>query len=74
MAHDVDDVAVWGSDEEPAHTPGLCRCRMHDLVAEFLSLFIGTFDVIRVDGNDQVFGCDGIARYELDVRPVSAEV
>ena len=42
---------------------------MHDLVAEFLSFFIGTFDVIRGDGNDRVFGCGCIARYELDVRP-----
>ena len=36
MVHDVDYVAVWCSDEEPADTPWLCRYRMHDLVAEFL--------------------------------------
>lgn len=37
MVQDVDDVAVWCSDEEPAHTPWLCRYRVHDLIAEFLS-------------------------------------
>src|SRR5512132_2162528 len=57
MVHDVDDVAVWCSDEEPAHTPWLCSYRVYDLAAEFLSFFISTFDVIRVDGNDRVFGC-----------------
>jgi hypothetical protein len=34
MVHDVDDVAVWCSDEEPAHAPWLCRDRVHDLVAD----------------------------------------
>src|SRR4030095_6067468 len=69
MVHDVDDVAVWCSDEEPAHTPWLCSYRVYDLAAEFLSFFISTFDVIRVDGNDRVFGCGCITRHELDVRP-----
>ena len=49
MVHDVNYVAVRCSDEEPAHTPWLCSYRVHDLVAEFLRFFIGTFDVIRVD-------------------------
>jgi hypothetical protein len=55
MANDVDYVAVWCADEESAHTPRLCRYRVHDLVAELLSFFISTFDVIGVDGNDRVF-------------------
>src|SRR6266496_3286996 len=69
MVHDVDDVAVWCPDEEPAHTPWLCSYRLHDLVAESLSFLISTFDVIRVDGNDRVFGCGCVTRHELDVRP-----
>jgi hypothetical protein len=40
MVHDVDYVAVWCPDEEPAHTPLLCSYRVHDLVAEFLTLMI----------------------------------
>jgi hypothetical protein len=68
MVHDVEDVAVWCPDEEPAHTPWLRGERVHDLVAEFLSFFISTFDVIRVDGNDRVFGRGRVARDELDVR------
>ena len=56
MVHDVDDVAVWCPDEKPAHTPRLCNYRFHDLVAKFLSLFISSFDVVRADGNDRVFG------------------
>src|ERR1700704_2868976 len=68
MVHDVDYIAVGCSDEEPAHPPWLGGYRMHDLVAEFLSFCVGTFDVIRVNGNDRVFGCVGIAGDELDVR------
>jgi hypothetical protein len=74
MAHDVDYVAVLCSDEEPAHTPRLCRYRVHDLVAELPSFFISTFDVICVDGHDRVFGSGCVARYELDIAPVSPEV
>src|SRR6266576_2359231 len=68
VIRDVDDVAVWCPDEEPAHAPWLCRYRFHDLVAKFLRFFIGSFDVRRVDGNDRVFGSGFVARYELDVR------
>jgi hypothetical protein len=69
MVHDVDDVAVWCPDEKPAHTPRLCSYRLRDLVAEFLSLFISSFDVVRVGGNDRVFGAGCVACYELNVRP-----
>src|SRR3954454_16763994 len=68
MTHDVDDVAVGCSDEEPAHTPWLCGQRMHDLVAELLSFFVGTFDVVRKHGNDRIFRCACVPRYELDIR------
>src|ERR1035438_6440044 len=68
MVHDVDDVTVWCPDEEPAHTPCLCGYRVHDLVAEFLGFFVSNFEVIRVAGDDRIFGCGCVARYELDVR------
>ena len=66
MIHDVDDVAVRCPDEETPDAPWLCRYRFHNLVAEFLRFFIGTFDVGRVDGNDRVFGGGCVARDELD--------
>src|SRR6185437_4329223 len=69
VIHDVDDVAVRCPDEEPAHAPRLCRYRFHNLVAEFLRFFIGSFDIRRVDGNDRVFRGGCVARDELDVRP-----
>jgi hypothetical protein len=43
MARDVDYVAVWCPDEEPAHPPRLCRQRVHDLVTEPLSFFTVPF-------------------------------
>jgi len=49
MVHDVEYVAVWRSDEEPSHAPGLCRQRVDDLVAELLRLPIGAFDVVGVN-------------------------
>src|SRR5947209_18084293 len=69
MVDDVDYIAVWCSDEEAAHAPWLCGYRVHNLVAELLSLFKSTFDVVRVDGNDRVLGRRCIARHELDVHP-----
>jgi len=41
---------------KPAHTPRLCSYRFHDLAAEFLGLFMSSFDIVSVDGNDRVFG------------------
>ena len=68
MAYDVDYITVRCQDEEPAH-PMALPLAVHNLVAESLGFFIGTFDVIGVDGNDRVFRCGRVARYELIVRP-----
>ena len=64
MVHDVENIAVWRSDEEPSHTPGLCRQRVDDLVTELLRLLIGAFDIVGVNGNDRVLGCGCVTRDE----------
>jgi hypothetical protein len=46
VVDNVDDVAVWCADEEPAQLPRLRSQRMNDLEATSLRLLIGCVDLI----------------------------
>jgi len=48
MLHDVQHIAVGGSDEEPANSPGLGAQRVNDLVAAPSCLLVGGVNVIDV--------------------------
>src|SRR3954453_13415247 len=68
VVHDVDHRSVRCPDEEAADAPRLGGPRVHDLVAEFLRLRVGSVDVVGEDGDERVLGRRGVARDELDVR------
>ena len=46
VADNVDDIAVWRTDKEPAHPPRLRSQRMNDLEATSLRLLIGRLDLV----------------------------
>src|SRR3954452_18340531 len=68
VVHDVDHRSVRCPDEETADAPRLGGQRVHDLVAEFPRLRVGSVDVVGEDGDERVLGRRGVARDELDVR------
>jgi hypothetical protein len=49
VSRDVDDVAVWCSDEGARYAPLLGGQLMHDLVAALLRLGMGDRDVVDPD-------------------------
>jgi len=61
MVHDVDDIAVWCSHEEPAYAPRLGGQRVHDLVSQLLCFCIGGFNVVGENGDDRVLPCGCVA-------------
>ena len=46
VAHNVDDVAIWVTHEEPPNAPRFERQRVDDLIATALRLGVGVFDAI----------------------------
>jgi hypothetical protein len=46
VVDDVDDIAIWRTDEKPAHSPRLRGQRVNDLEAALLSLRVCRLDLI----------------------------
>ena len=67
MTHDVDDIAVRRSNEEPSNAPFHGSYRVHDLEAEFAGFFVRAVEVIRVDCDNRIFERSCIARFKLNV-------
>jgi hypothetical protein len=52
VVDNVDDVAVWCTDKEPAHPPRLGSQRMYDLEPTSLRLLIGRLNLIASMNRD----------------------